>query len=56
MDTKKFWESENQKKVRTDLIESIQVGDALLDDEDYKIEFNWSEKDKNLAESDEFEF
>ena len=55
-ETKKFWESDNQKQIRKDLIKNINFGDHLLSDEDFDIDFQWLKKDDiDLSIADETE-
>ena len=40
-ETNKFWESDSQKQIRKNLIKDINIGDHLLSDEDFDIDFQW---------------
>ena len=55
-ETNKFWESDSQKQIRKNLIKDINVGDHLLSDEDFDIDFQWLKKhDVDLSVADETE-
>jgi|TARA_B100001142_G_C14034080_1_gene539312 hypothetical protein len=55
-ETNKFWESDSQKQIRKDLIKNINLGDHLLSDEDFDIDFQWLKKDDiDLSVADETE-
>jgi len=55
-ETNKFWESDSQKQIRKNLIKDINVGDHLLSDEDFDIDFQWLKNhDVDLSVADETE-
>ena len=55
-ETNKFWKSDSQKQIRKDLIKNINLGDHLLSDEDFDIDFQWLKKDDiDLSVADETE-
>jgi len=57
-DKPKFWKSEKQRQIRKDLIKGIALGDHLMSDEDYNIDFDWLNKEDidHLSLSDEGEY
>tara|TARA_B100000674_G_C37164172_1_gene612319 strand:+ start:75 stop:263 length:189 start_codon:yes stop_codon:yes gene_type:complete len=57
-DKPKFWKSEKQRQIRKDLIKGIALGDHLMSDEDYNIDFDWLKKEDidHLSLSDEGEY
>ena len=57
-DKPKFWKSEKQRQIRKDLIKGIALGDHLMSDEDYNIDFDWLKKEDidHLSLSDEEEY
>lgn len=56
--TKNFWELDKQKNLRKDLIQKIDLGDHLLSDEDYDVDFSWLKEGdiEHLATSEDSEF
>jgi hypothetical protein len=57
-DKQNFWESDKQKQIRKDIIKGINLGDHLMSDDDYNVDFNWLKKEDvdHLSYSEEGEY